>query len=32
MGFINEEQLEKLARGINTNYGGYLLELLKEEK
>ena len=29
-GFITGEQLERLAREINTEYGDYLLRILKE--
>lgn len=32
MGYINAEQLDKLAKEINTNYGEYLTQILKEEK
>ena len=31
MGYISKKQLEKLAEKINTNYGEYLLRILKEE-
>ena len=31
MGFINKKQLEKLARGINTDYGEYLKKILRNE-
>jgi glucose-1-phosphate thymidylyltransferase len=31
MGFIDKKQLEKLARGINTDYGEYLKKILKNE-
>lgn len=30
MGYIDAEQLAKLAKGINTNYGEYLIEIAKE--
>ena len=30
MGFINKKQVEKLARAINTSYGEYLKEIIKE--
>lgn len=32
MGFINKRQLENLAKQINTSYGDYLRNLLKDEK
>ncbi len=32
MGYINDVQLKKLARQINTNYGEYLLNILNEDK
>jgi len=32
MGYINENQVKKLARGINTGYGEYLREMLKDER
>ena len=31
MGFINRKQLKRLAKGINTSYGEYLKEILKDE-
>ncbi len=31
MGYINRNQLEKLAEGINTNYGTYLRSILNDE-
>jgi len=31
MGYINKKQLAKLAREINTNYGDYLRQILKDE-
>lgn len=31
MGYINKEQLEKLADGFNTNYGKYLRSILNEQ-
>ena len=32
MGYIDKKQLEKLAKEINTNYGEYLMRILKDEK
>ncbi|OQX53997.1 MAG: glucose-1-phosphate thymidylyltransferase [Candidatus Omnitrophica bacterium 4484_213] len=32
MGYIDAEQLEKLAERINTNYGRYLINILKEKE
>lgn len=32
MGYIDAKQLQKLADSINTNYGEYLREILKDEK
>ncbi len=32
MGYIDAEQLVKLAKGINTNYGEYLIEIAKEKR
>ena len=32
MGYINKKQLRKLAHRINTNYGDYLKNILKDEK
>ncbi|MCK4859577.1 MAG: glucose-1-phosphate thymidylyltransferase RfbA [Candidatus Omnitrophica bacterium] len=31
MGYIDKTQLERLAERINTNYGGYLMNILREE-
>jgi len=32
MGYINKKQLQDLARGINTDYGGYLERICRDEK
>jgi glucose-1-phosphate thymidylyltransferase len=32
MGYINKKQLQKLAEGIDTSYGGYLKEICKDER
>ncbi|MFC1549117.1 glucose-1-phosphate thymidylyltransferase RfbA [Candidatus Omnitrophota bacterium] len=31
MGFINREQLERIAKNLNSNYGQYLMDVLREE-
>ncbi|MCK5493011.1 MAG: glucose-1-phosphate thymidylyltransferase, partial [Candidatus Omnitrophica bacterium] len=32
MGFINKEQLKSIAQKVNTNYGDYLLQIIREDK
>jgi glucose-1-phosphate thymidylyltransferase len=32
MGYIGKKQLEKLAKGIDTSYGEYLIRIIKEEE
>jgi len=32
MGYINKKQLQKLAKGINTEYGEYLKRICEDEQ